>query len=69
MSVVDISIVILAKNEEKYIASTLEMIFNQNIDKIDWNMLSENTNIFETDTKSINENILNKAILLDGLIN
>ena len=33
MAETDISIVILAKNEEKYIGSTLDMIFKQDIDK------------------------------------
>lgn len=33
MSKVDISVVILAKNEERYIASTLDMVFRQDIDK------------------------------------
>jgi rhamnosyltransferase len=33
MSKVDISVVILAKNEERYIASTLDMVFRQDIDR------------------------------------
>lgn len=33
MTEIDISIVILTKNEEKYIGSTLDMIFSQDIDK------------------------------------
>jgi len=44
-------------------------ILKANKDKIDWYLFSENPSIFEPDTKLINENILNKAIMLDKLIN
>lgn len=33
MTKIDISIVILSKNEEKYIGTALDMVFSQNIDK------------------------------------
>jgi hypothetical protein len=44
-------------------------ILENNKKKIDWYLFSKNPSIFEPDTKYINDNILNKAIILDKLIN